>query len=232
MESAVNTGIDGSVLLEYSTEEIFFYDSRDSLERKESYEINADGEKILFAMEIYSDTTIQIVHFDAYKDTVFYNYRKKDQDGHIVEEYEFSRKPGISIVERELKVTSKYENGELKCSIFNDLTNKTNSVFRYEYKLEGDTVFTFEYENDQLVKKSRKSNSLNGNEIEINEFFNIGGVDSTFYYKNMVIRRIYRYSNRCTESTYEYDIPTYRSKMMLKSSVLLINTTFAANQSI
>lgn len=56
-ESEITIGVKYSGTFTDFSEDIFFYDNRDSLVKKESYQINTDGEKIMKALELYSDST-------------------------------------------------------------------------------------------------------------------------------------------------------------------------------
>lgn len=200
----------------FNEESIYYYDSRDSLIKKETFEIYEDGSRSLSSIEKCTDNMKESIKFSSFpNDTSSYSYRKLDDHGYVTEEYSY-------VNFREMKFENKYINeyndsGQLLFSIDTDLINGKKIFRKYTYETKNDTLFRTLYENDTLSVQWKKymagdieietSKSFQGNETDT-VYTSKHHIKSVSYHNNSKSVHMGYYDDYGNEIKYESQIWT------------------------
>lgn len=186
----------------FNQESLYYYDGRDSLIKKETFEIHEDGSKSLSSIEKYNDSIKENIQFSYLpNDTSSYNYRKLDDRGHVIEEY-------YNINFREIRYENKYiyeynDLGQLLFSIDTDLINGKKTFRKYIYETKNDTLFRTLYENDTLSVQWKKY-MAEDIEIEASKSFQGNEIDTVYTSKDQVKSVSYHNNSKSVYTAY-YD---------------------------
>lgn len=182
------------------SEQMYFYDERDSLIHKKDFSIYEDGRRELNSDEFHTDSTFeQIGYGSSPLDTTLYTYTIKDKNGNYIEMYRESR---IMEPDRK-KISYRYENNRMILRTVVDLIGKTSKTCNYTYNTVGDTLYTTIAEEKGFITKEYKTQEY---AITIEEDPIMGYSDSLFYKGNNVIRHIsIREDGEKREQLCEYD---------------------------
>lgn len=164
-------------------EEVYYYNDRDSLTRKETFSID-EGGKHLSSLTLYSNEKEEELFFHKYpSDTLQYICRIKDKKGNFVWEYMKENMPflsGESISERTYD-----DQGRLVSSVHKDIMDNESYINSYTYIQLNDTLLQTTTCNDSLNvrKKEYRDKDM---KIETTEYFNPYSVDTIFTAKDRI----------------------------------------------
>jgi hypothetical protein len=166
----------------------YYYDNQKNLIRKETYNIY-EGKEGLYSIDTYSPTVDKTVTFRNYpKDTMSYQYRKKNESGKVIEEY---RKVNMPDIHSEDLSRMQYNDSErLILDISTDMTNNEVIKRTYQYRNAGDTLITSFFKNGVLVRlqKGYKSQSA---DVEASIDYETQDIDTVFIAKNKTTSVMY-----------------------------------------
>ncbi len=165
------------------SEEVYYYDDRDILIRKETFSIDEEG-KHLSSLTLYSDKKEENMSFHNYpSDTLRYVCRIKDDKGNFVWEYMRENMPflsGESISEKT------YDNeGRLVSTVEKGVTGNSVYINNYTYTQLNDTLFKIITRNDSLSVREKKYKDKDM-VVEVTEYFNPYSVDTTLTTKTRI----------------------------------------------
>lgn len=170
------------------SEELFFYDNKNNLIRKETFVEIFKGDKELSSIKIYSNNTEETVMFtDFPNDTAYYSYSLKNEIGQIIEEHDCHNVFDKEVFFRKYD----YDNqGRVSIIETNNLTTGLATQKTYQYKTVKDTLITHIFENGLsavMIKEFMKDST----KIVVSSNFIDNGFDTLYIEKNKIKSVIY-----------------------------------------
>lgn len=179
----------------------YYYDSRDSLIKKETYaSYPFESRSVLEVEEFFSDSTYNRVTYGmtGAKDDIRGNvFEKKNKQGLVIESYDFYKNyPNVNPHQFEIDESRSYYEYDDNNRRINekriDLQSKAEYVIASEYKEIKDTLYSSESENGVLINSTKEYTIKGEKPVKIVESILAENLfkDSTFYENEKIVRSV------------------------------------------